>query len=214
MDKLILQAVQTAEAIGMPLSQTKKIAFDSLHGYDLKELSQFADLKGLEKLVKSSAKTVLTNRDQALYLKPIVMKDNVFVVLAKTTDDNLICCRMGDDYRTMITPAVPNLKLATDEQVSEPSFVEYYNDLLDRLELAQSLSSLLPSMVLDRCDETTKWEIGVDSLPFKEIVYDKSISLSWGFSFYKVVFAKNDDERVLPCMLLKESKELGLLKQV
>lgn len=212
MDKLVQQAVETAEAIGMPLTKTKKIAFDSLDGYDLNELSQFADLKGLEKVVKSASKSALNDRSENLYLKPIVMKDQIYVVLAKTDDDNLICCRQGDDYRTMLTVDVPNLKLATDNQVADQSFVEYYNDLLSRIELAQSLKPSLSSFVLDKCDETTKWELGVDSLPFKEIVYDNSIELKWGFAFYKVVFAKDTDERVLPCMLLKESKDLGLLR--
>lgn len=210
---ILKQAIDTAEALGMPLTQTTKLAYDVLGGYDYKELAQFVDNKQLEKFVKSQVKDVLTNRTEALYLKPITLKDTIYIVLGKALNDNaLICCRQGDDYRVALTPSQKGITLTAESELSD-DFRQYYNDVVSKVEFAQSVEHDLANYKLDRCDDKTGWEIGKAYLDLKEVVYDTQNPLSWGFNFFKVVYSlpeSSSDVRVVPCLLLKESKDLNL----
>ncbi len=210
---ILKQAIDTAEALGMPLTQTTKLAYDVLGGYDYKELAQFVDNKQLEKFVKSQVKDVLTNRTEALYLKPITLKDTIYIVLGKALNDNaLICCRQGDDYRVALTPSQKGITLTNESELSD-DFRQYYNDVVSKVEFAQSVEHDLANYKLDRCDDKTGWEIGKAYLDLKEVVYDTQNPLAWGFNFFKVVYSlpeSSSDVRVVPCLLLKESKDLNL----
>jgi hypothetical protein len=210
---ILKQAIDTAEALGMPLTQTTKLAYDVLGGYDYKELAQFVDNKQLEKFVKSQVKDVLTNRTEALYLKPITLKDTIYIVLGKALNDNaLICCRQGDDYRVALTPSQKGITLTAESELSD-DFRQYYNDVVSKVEFAQSVEHDLANYKLDRCDDKTGWEIGKAYLDLKEVVYDTQNPLAWGFNFFKVVYSlpeSSSDVRVVPCLLLKESKDLNL----
>ncbi len=210
---ILKQAIDTAEALGMPLTQTTKLAYDVLGGYDYKELAQFVDNKQLEKFVKSQVKNVLTNRTEGLYLKPITLKDTIYIVLGKALNDNaLICCRQGDDYRVALTPSQKGITLTAESELSD-DFRQYYNDVVSKVEFAQSVEHDLANYKLDRCDDKTGWEIGKAYLDLKEVVYDTQNPLAWGFNFFKVVYSlpeSSSDVRVVPCLLLKESKDLNL----
>ena len=210
---ILKQAIDTAEALGMPLTQTTKLAYDVLGGYDYKELAQFVDNKQLEKFVKSQVKEVLNNRTEALYLKPITLKDTIYIVLGKALNDNaLICCRQGDDYRVALTPSQKGITLTAESELSD-DFRQYYNDVVSKVEFAQSVEHDLANYKLDRCDDKTGWEIGKAYLDLKEVVYDTQNPLAWGFNFFKVVYSlpeSSSDVRVVPCLLLKESKDLNL----
>jgi hypothetical protein len=211
---ILKQAISTAEALGMPLTQTTKLAYDVLGGYDYKELAQFVDNKQLEKFVKTQVKDVLSNRTEALYLKPITLKDTIYIVLGKALNDNaLICCRQGDDYRVALTPSQKGITL-TDESALTDDFRQYYNDVVSKVEFAKSVEHDLANYKLDRCDDKTGWEIGKSYLDLKEVVYDTQNPLAWGFNFFKVIYAlpeSSTDVRVVPCLLLRESKDLNLL---
>ena len=210
---ILKQAIDTAEALGMPLTQTTKLAYDVLGGYDYKELAQFVDNKQLEKFVKSQVKDVLSNRTEALYLKPITLKDTIYIVLGKALNDNaLICCRQGDDYRVALTPSQKGITLTAESELTD-DFRQYYNDVVSKVEFAQSVEHDLANYKLDRCDDKTGWEIGKAYLDLKEVVYDTQNPLAWGFNFFKVVYSlpeSSSDVRVVPCLLLKESKDLNL----
>lgn len=208
---ILKQAIDTAEAIGITLTKTEKLTFDVLQGYDYNELAQFVDNKALTKLVKSAHKDVLEQRTESLYLKPITLSDTIYIVLGKTKDNNLVVCRKGDDYRVSFTPLQKGIKLTTEEEITD-EFREYYAEVKDRLEFAQSVLPNLASYKLDRCDETTNWEIGKEFYNFRELVKDTSTDLAWGFEFFKAVYGVDGDERVVPCLLLKESVNLNLLK--
>jgi len=214
LNPLIQTAVDTAEAIGASLSRkTDSLCFDPLYGYDYKELASFVDVKALDKVVKSSIKETLTLRPESLFFKPIILKDAIMLVIGKDKDGRLICCRKGEDYRVAIAPSQAGLKLATEADLNE-DFIAYHEEVKSRLEFATSIKDKLSSFKLDKCDESTNWEIGKDYLPFLKTIEDTSTELVWGFNFFKVVFGKEGDERVMPCLLLLESTKLSLVVPV
>lgn len=208
---ILKQAIDTAEAIGITLTKTERLTYDVLQGYDFNELAQFCDNKALTKLIKSAEKDVLTQRVGSLYLKPITLSDTIYIVLGKTTDNNLVVCRKGDDYRVAFTPLQKGIKLTTDDEITD-EFREYHAEVVARLDFAKKISNDLEQYKLDKCDETTNWEIGKEYYNFKEKVLDTSTNLAWGFEFFKAVYGVDGDERVIPCLLLKESVDLKLLK--
>lgn len=211
LNPLIQTAVDTAEAIGTPLTRkTDSICFEPLNGYDYTELRSFVDVKALDKLVKANLKEALTQRPESLYLKPILINSAIWLVLGKDSEGKLICCRKGDDYRVAVSTTVSKLKLATDADLTE-DFLDYHKEVKSRLEFAASIKQDLCNYKLDKCDETTNWEIGKDFIPYLKTIEDNTTSLVWGFNFFKVVFGKEGDERVLPCLLLEESTKLNLV---
>jgi len=212
----ILQtALETAEAIGMELTHTESVCFDVLKGYNYDELVSLCDKKGLDKFIKEKTKQALTEKTDALFLKPILVKSDVHLVLGKTTSGELMTSVAHNDYRFAITSDQPNVKLASQSDLTE-SFLNFRTSLAEKVHFAQSLLPKLANSKLERVDEQTNWDMGLEQRVYSKVILDNSKELEWGFKFFKVVYLSEKDgtELVIPCLMLKSFYDLKLIKGV
>ena len=211
---ILQSAIDTAEAIGMDLTKVETICFDVLKGYDYEQLVSLCDKKSLDKYIKTKEKQVITEKGEELYLKPLMVKSELHLVVGKTKNDELITLQPASDYRYALTPLHPSVKLATrDDVANHQEFCAFREEVVSRLRFALELLTKTQNLSLERVDDTTGWELGVEQRTYTKTIFDTSKELLWGFNFYKVVFQsqKDNTELVIPCLLLKQCADLKLL---
>lgn len=218
--KTVLEiAKENAEAIGMGLSREEPVYYDPLQGYKFEELSQLCDPKMLLRYMREEKKRVREGFEEELLFKPITLQKKgapVLVPIGKTTvsgEEMLVCSEMGFSHKSRVLIKKSNRIsiLGPDNIVVSEAMLENIKKFKEAMKLSEEIVGGISAYRLDKCDGSTNWEMGLCYLDFIEVL-DDTLELKWGYPYYRVVFGREPEARVLHSYLLKEALELGLLQ--
>lgn len=214
---ILERAKENAEAVGIGLSKGETVYYDPLYGYNFEELSQLCDPKLLLRYMREEKKRVKEGLGEELLFKPISLKKKgspVLIPIGKVVqsgEEFLVCSEIGVDHKRVLIPGFKNLKiLGEDNVVVSEAMLRAIKEFKEAMEFSKSFLGVIKGYRLDKCDNSTNWEMGLSYLDFTEVVLD-SLELKWGYEYYRVVFGQDKEARVLHSYLLKEALDLGLL---